>query len=53
MYGLARDIKEVLLGRQPEVTLLLPLFSSFISFLVCFCMTFSFFRFLHVFVCFH
>jgi len=39
MYGLVKDLKEALLGRQPKVLLLLPPFSSFISFLACFCLT--------------
>ena len=32
MYGQARDLNEALLGRQPKVLLLLPLFLYFIFF---------------------
>jgi len=39
VYGLARDLKETLLGGQPKVLLLS--FSFFYFLLVCFCMIFS------------
>jgi len=46
MYGLARDLKEALLGRQPKVLLCLPPSSSFIfSFLVYFWIFFPFWVF--------
>ena len=32
MHGLAKDLKEVLLGRQPMVLLLISVFLSFVSF---------------------
>jgi len=32
MHGLAKDLKEALLGRQPKVRLIIYVFLSFISF---------------------
>jgi len=39
-YGLARDLKEAPLGRQPNVLYLLSLFLCFIFLLVCFALPF-------------